>query len=252
MGNCMKMLIDFNLKDEGPIHQIMKKYIWYKIKHSESGVVFTNVNWGYTILELKKCNAYMEREIYLNGEKIIPDILILDSNNKPKTVIEYIETSRPSFKKYQCYINSNIDVIFVDNTTSLGSLERGRVEPKIMITENMHFNDRFKILFNDFVKLEEKQDEFKFIGKFEDNDTYFIFNIDDKNEIKFMSSTYYSYGKFSKQNSKKIPSFLKQYLTIFGRDKKSIIKKLPLSVPSHEYYKGIRKYEDKKITYWDI
>ena len=50
----MKMLIDFNLKDEGPIHQIMKKYIWYKIKHSESGVVFTNVNWGYTILELKK------------------------------------------------------------------------------------------------------------------------------------------------------------------------------------------------------
>jgi len=249
MGNYMKMLIDFNLKDEGPIHQIMKKYIWYKIKHSESGIVFTDVNWGYKTLELKKCDAYMEREIYLNGEKIIPDILILDSNNKPKTVIEYIETSRPSFKKYQCYINSNIDVIFVDNTTSLGSLERGRVEPKIMITENMHFNDRFKILFNDFVKL---QDEFKFIGKFEDNDTYFIFNIDDKNNIRFMNSTYYSYGKFSKQNSKKIPSFLKQYLTIFGRDKKSIIKKLPLSVPSHEYYKGIRKYEDKKITYWDI
>jgi hypothetical protein len=118
-----------------------------------------------------------------------------------------------------------------------------------MITENMHFNNRFKILFNDFVKL---NNEFKFIGKFENDNTYFIFNIDDKNDIKFMSSTYYSYGKFSKQNSKKIPIFLKQYLTIFGRDKKSIIKKLPLSVSSHEYYKGIRKYEDKKITYWDI
>ena len=249
MGNCMKMLIDFNLKEEGPIHQIMKKYIWYKIKHSENGIVFTDVNWGYKTLELKKCDAYMESEIYLNGEKIIPDILILDSNNKPKTVIEYIETSRPSFKKYQCYINSNIDVIFVDNTTSLGSLERGRVEPKIMITENMHFNDRFKILFNNFVKL---QDEFKFIGKFEDNDTYFIFNIDDKNNIRFMNSTIYSYGKFSKNNSKKIPLFLKQYLEIFSRDKKSFIKKFPLSVSSHEYNKGIRKYEDKKINYWDI
>ena len=245
----MKMLIDFNLKDEGPIHQIMKKYIWYKIKHSESGVVFTNVNWGYTILELKKCNAYMEREIYLNGEKIIPDILILDSNGKPKTVIEYIETSRPSFKKYQCYIKSNINIIFVDNTTSLGCLERGQVKPKIMITENMHFNDRFKILFNDFVKL---QDEFKFIGKFEDNDTYFIFNIDDKNNIRFMNSTMYSYGEFSKKNSKKIPIFLKQYLEIFSRDKKSLTKKFSLSVPSYEYNKGIRRYENKKINYWDI
>tara|TARA_R110000744_G_scaffold60536_1_gene125396 strand:+ start:270 stop:1007 length:738 start_codon:yes stop_codon:yes gene_type:complete len=243
------MLIDFNLKDEGPIHQIMKKYIWYKIKHSESGIVFTDVNWGYKTLELKKCDAYMEREIYLNGEKIIPDILILNSNGKPKTVIEYIETSRPSFKKYQCYINSNIDVIFVDNKTSLGSLEYGRVEPKIMITENMHFNDRFKILFNDFVKL---QDEFKFIGKFEDNDTYFIFNIDDKNNIRFMNSTVYSYGEFSKKNSKKIPIFLKQYLEIFSRDKKSFIKKFPKSVSSHEYNKGIRKYEDKKINYWNI
>ena len=58
-----------------------------------------------------------------------------------------------------------------------------------MITKDMFFNDRFKILFYDFVKL---QDEFKFIGKFEDDDTYFIFNIDEKNNIRFMGSTSYS------------------------------------------------------------
>ena len=42
----MKMLIDFNTKDEGPVHQFMKKYIWYKIKHSEDGIIFTDVNYG--------------------------------------------------------------------------------------------------------------------------------------------------------------------------------------------------------------
>ena len=245
----MKMLIDFNTKDEGPVHQFMKKYIWYKIKHSEDGIIFTDVNYGNKTLKLKKCDAYMEREIYLNGEKIIPDVLILDFNGKPKTVIEYIHTSRPSFKKYQCYINSNINVIFVDDKTCFRSLECGHATPKIMITKDMFFNDRFKILFYDFVKL---QDEFKFIGKFEDDDTYFIFNIDEKNNIRFMGSTSYSYGKFSRSNSKKIPIFLKQYLEIFNRDKKSFNKKLPLSVSSEEYYKGIRKYETKKINYWSI
>ena len=76
----MKMLIDFNLKEEGPTHQINKKWIWYKIKN-ENGVEFTTeLSHFHGGITLKKCNAHMEYKTILNGVKIIPDIAVLDSN----------------------------------------------------------------------------------------------------------------------------------------------------------------------------
>ena len=177
MGDCIKMFIDFNLKEEGPIHQIIKKWIWYKIKN-EDGAEFSidslYFNGGIT---LKKCNAHMEYETILDGLKIIPDIVVLDSNNKLETVIECIDSSRPSFKKYQCYINSNINVIFVP-IQSLNSLNLGRIKAELIVkkykgenfNENLT-NERFEILFKHFSKLNYSSFyDYRYIGKFENDD----------------------------------------------------------------------------------
>jgi len=262
MGDCIKMFIDFNLKEEGPIHQIIKKWIWYKIKN-EDGAEFSidslYFNGGIT---LKKCNAHMEYKTILNGLKIIPDIVVLDSNNKLETVIECIDSSRPSFKKYQCYINSNINVIFVP-IQSLNSLNLGRIKAELIVkkykgenfNENLT-NERFEILFKHFSKLNYSSFyDYRYIGKFENDDTHFLFKKKFDNDIVFFNSTDVNQdGNFSKSNSKKIPIFLKEYLKRFCLNKSSYVttKKFKLSVPYEEYIRGIRKPIHKKIIYWEM
>jgi len=261
-SNNMKMLIDFNLKEEGPIHQIIKKWIWYKIKN-EDGAEFSvdslYFNGGIT---LKKCNAHMEYKTILDGLKIIPDIVVLDSNNKLETVIECIDSSRPSFEKYQCYINSNINVIFVP-IQSLNSLNLGQIKTELIVkkykgenfNENLT-NERFEILFKHFSKLNYSSFyDYRYIGKFENDDTHFLFKKRSDDGVGFFNSTDVNQdGNFSKSNSKKIPIFLKEYLKRFCLNKSSYVttKKFKLSVPYEEYIRGIRKPIYKKIIYWEM
>jgi len=257
----MQMLIDFSLKEEGPIHQINKKWIWYQIKHGEGAEFFTEspcFNGGIT---LKKCNAHMEYKTILNGLKIIPDIAVLDSNNKLETVIECICSSRPSFDKYQCYINSNINIIFVP-VQRFHSLETGKIQAELIVKkykgENFNknlTNERFEILFKHFSKLNYSSFyDYKYIGKFENDDTHFLFK-KKPNDIGFFNSTDVNQdGNFSKGNSKKIPTFLKEYLERFCLNKPSRVvnTKFNSFVPNEEYRRGIRKPIYKKIIYWEM
>ena len=258
----MQMLIDFNLKEEGPIHQIIKKWIWYKIK-KENGVEFStelsNIHGGIT---LKKCNAHIEYKTMLNGVKIIPDIAVLDSNGEVETIIECICSSRPSFEKYQCYIDSNINLIFVP-VQSLYSLDAGKIEAELIVKkykgENFDknlTNERFEILFKHFSKLYYNASyDYRYIGKFENDDTHFLFKKRSDDGIGFFNSTDVNQdGNFSKSNSKKIPIFLKEYLKRFCLNKSSYVttKNFNLSVPYEEYIRGIRKPIYKKIIYWEM
>ena len=257
----MKMLIDFNLKEEGPTHQINKKWIWYKIKN-ENGVEFTTeLSHFHGGITLKKCNAHMEYKTILNGLKIIPDIAVLDSNNKLETVIECICSSRPSFDKYQCYINSNINIIFVP-VQRFHSLETGKIQAELIVKkykgENFNknlTNERFEILFKHFSKLNYSSFyDYKYIGKFENDDTHFLFK-KKPNDIGFFNSTDVNQdGNFSKGNSKKIPTFLKEYLERFCLNKPSRVvnTKFNSFVPNEEYRRGIRKPIYKKIIYWEM
>jgi hypothetical protein len=257
----MQMLIDFSLKEEGPIHQINKKWIWYQIKHGEGAEFFTEspcFNGGIT---LKKCNAYMEYKTILNGLKIIPDIVVLDSDNKLETVIECIDSSRPSFEKYQCYINSNINIIFVP-IQDLNSLNLGKIKSELIVkkfrgrnfNENL-MNERFEILFKHFSKLNYSTFyDYKYIGKFENDDTLFLFKKGPRGVGFFNSTDVNQDGDFSKGNSKKIPTFLKEYLKRFCLNQPDQIMNMKFNsfVPYEEYRRGVRKPIYKKIIYWSM
>ena len=257
----MKMLIDFNLKEEGPIHQIIKKWIWYKIKNENGAEFSTETPYFNGGMTLKKCNAHMEYKTILNGLKIIPDIAVLDSNKKLETVIECIDSSRPSFEKYQCYINSNINVIFVP-IQNLHSLNLGRIKADLIVKKykGKNFdesltNERFEILFKHFSKLNYSTFyEYRYIGKFENDDTLFLFRKGPEGVGFFNSTDVNQDGDFAKSNSKKIPTFLKEYLKRFCSNKPNQIINMKFNsfVPYEEYRRGIRKPIYKKIVYWEM
>ena len=75
-----------------------------------------------------------------------------------------------------------------------------------------------------------------------------------QNLIIVLSTDVNQDGDFSKGNSKKIPTFLKEYLKRFCLNKPDQIMnmKFNLSVPYEEYRRGIRKPIYKKIIYWEM
>ena len=96
--------------------------------------------------------------------------------------------------------------------------------------------------------------DYKYIGKFENDDTHFLFK-KKPNDIGFFNSTDVNQdGNFSKGNSKKIPIFLKEYLERFCLNKPSRVvnTKFNSFVPNEEYRRGIRKPIYKKIIYWEM
>lgn len=258
--------LDTSIKnDEGIVHQFMKKSLWYNITEREYGNVFWNKSERFNVdnrLRLENKKAYLELEIKLNGNTIIPDISVFDDKGNIETVIECIDTSRPSLTKYECYINSNINVIFVNTDTKISGFGGGYVDCELIILKENSEHYRFLTLLKHLAKLtRDWTSGFKYIGKFEDDDTYFLFgkNIDGikgrtHNDINFFISTMYTNGKFSKSNSKKIPVLLKQYVEKFKKDDvvQTIDYKSQVWVPREEFMMGIRKYDQRIINYWSI
>ena len=87
--------LDTSIKnDEGIVHQFMKKSLWYNITEREYGNVFWNKSERFNVdnrLRLENKKAYLELEIKLNGNTIIPDISVFDDKGNIETVIECIE-----------------------------------------------------------------------------------------------------------------------------------------------------------------
>ena len=99
--------LDTSIKnDEGVVHQFMKKILWYNITKKKGGHKFhkTLDELGYNnSLKLENKKAYIKLEIKLDDQIIIPDISVFDDEGNIETVIECIDTSRPSLKKYVCF-----------------------------------------------------------------------------------------------------------------------------------------------------
>lgn len=248
--------LDTSIKnDEGIVHQFMKKSIWYNITKEKEGNVFYIKSSEH--LRLKNKKAYLEYEIKLNNQKIIPDISIFDDEGNLETVIECIDTSRPSLTKYECYINSNINIIFINSeTTMVKGFNGGYIQCELIVLKGTPNQFRYLALLKSFTKLTNRWNQgiYRYIGKFENDDTYFLFGIDKNKDIYFFTSTNYSYGTFSKSNSKKVPILLKDYVEKFLKNEviRTIDYKGQLYVPREEYMMGIRRYDRKKINYWDL
>ena len=255
-----KLLIDLKLKDEGPIHQFMKKMIWYNIKNKEEGLNFSCENFIYhnNYIKLKKEDAWLEKPINLNGYYIKPDITVFDKNGNIETVIECIHTSRPNIDKYKCYMNSDINLIFIDSDIKINQLSHGYMRCNFMLKKGIDMSERFKILLKNFSKLDsEFGSSFRLIGKFEEDnsDNYFLFKKTEKyGGVNFFNSTSYSYGKFSRSNSKKIPILLKEYLERFNKKDNffSMTFKSQLPFSEYEWRRGIKSFETKTIRYWEL
>jgi len=92
----MKIILDTENKDEGIIHQFFKKYLFF-----------------YYSEKLKK-KIFLEYPNMFDGKKFIPDITIFNKEEKVESVIEIIDSSSPSYDKIISYVNSNIDVSFIN------------------------------------------------------------------------------------------------------------------------------------------
>lgn len=253
--------LDTSIKnDEGVVHQFMKKMLWYNITKKKGGHYFSKRSGQYdgynNDLKLEYKKAYLELEIKLNDQIIIPDISVFDDKGNIETVIECIDTSRPSLKKYECYINSNINVIFVDTTANIEYFKGYMYGCDLIILKDNPERYRFMTLLKHLAKMNHEWTEaFKYIGKFEDDDTYFLFSrSDSNNNVRFFNSTMYSNGNFSSNNSKKIPILLEQYVKKFcnGRNNRPLVYNSPIWVPREDYLMGIRKYDRKVINYWSL
>jgi len=223
-----KIMLDTSIeKDEGILHQFMKKIVWYNLtldteyplhfyyknKFSSNVLDQQGRRSDEESLKFKNVNAFMEYETYLNNYKIKPDISLFDENGNLDTVIECIVTSRPRYEKYLAYMESNINVIFIDDETSLHCFRKESYIPcKLLVKKDMCKEERFKIFFENFSKISLSNHmklNTKYIGHFKnDPENYFLFDIGRSGYPRFFSSTNFTYGKFQKSNSKKIPLFL--------------------------------------------
>ena len=251
--------LDTSIKnDEGVVHQFMKKSLWYNITKRKYGNVFWKKSEKFNFdnrLRLENKKAYLELEIKLDNKTIIPDISVFDDEGNIETVIECIDTSRPSLTKYECYINSNINVIFVNTESKIGGFGGGYVDCDLIILKENPERYRFLTLLKHLAKLTRDWTEgFKYIGKFENDDTYFLFGKNKEYGVKFFNSTMYTNGNFSKSNSKKIPVLLKQYVEKYKKE--DLVQTLDyrgqIYVPREEFMMGIRKYDEKTINYWSL
>ena len=244
--------------DEGVVHQFMKKSLWYNITKRKYGNVFWKKSEKFNFdnrLRLENKKAYLELEIKLNNKTIIPDISVFDDEGNIETVIECIDTSRPSLTKYECYINSNINVIFVNTESKIGGFGGGYVDCDLIILKENPERYRFLTLLKHLAKLTRDWTEgFKYIGKFENDDTYFLFGKNKEYGVRFFNSTMYTNGNFSKSNSKKIPVLLKQYVEKFKKDDviQTVDYRGQIWVPREEFMMGIRKYDERTINYWSL
>ena len=251
--------LDTSIKnDEGVVHQFMKKSLWYNITKRKYGNVFWKKSEKFNFdnrLKLENKKAYLELEIKLDNKTIIPDISVFDDEGNIETVIECIDTSRPSLTKYECYINSNINVIFVNTESKIGGFGGGYVDCDLIILKENPERYRFLTLLKHLAKLTRDWTEgFKYIGKFENDDTYFLFGKSREHGIRFFNSTMYTNGNFSKANSKKIPVLLKQYVEKYKKE--DLVQTLDyrgqIYVPREEFMMGIRKYDERIINYWSL
>jgi hypothetical protein len=92
----MKFILDTENKEEGIVHQFFKKYLFY-----------------YYSEKLKK-KTFLEYPNIFDGRRFIPDITIFNNEEKIETVIEIIDSSAPSYDKIISYINSDINVTFIN------------------------------------------------------------------------------------------------------------------------------------------
>jgi hypothetical protein len=250
--------LDTSIKnDEGVVHQFMKKILWYNITKKKGGHYFSKRSDQYNNdLKLENKKAYIELEIKLDDQIIIPDISVFDDEGNIETVIECIDTSRPSLKKYECYINSNINVIFIDTTAKIERFKGYMYDCDLIILKDNPFRYRFIALLKHLAKLNhEWTTSFRFIGKFEDDDNYFLFSKDgERDGVRFFTSTMYSNGSFSKSNSKKIPVLLERYVEKFcdKNENRPLIYNSPIWVPREDYMMGVRRYDKKVINYWRL
>lgn len=251
--------LDTSIKnDEGVVHQFMKKSLWYNITKRKYGNMFWKQSEKFNFdnrLKLENKKAYLELEIKLDNKTIIPDISVFDDEGNIETVIECIDTSRPSLTKYECYINSNINVIFVNTESKIGGFGGGYVDCDLIILKENPERYRFLTLLKHLAKLTRDWTEgFKYIGKFENDDTYFLFGKSREHGIRFFTSTMYTNGNFSKANSKKIPVLLKQYVEKYKKE--DLVQTLDyrgqIYVPREEFMMGIRKYDERIINYWSL
>jgi hypothetical protein len=251
--------LDTSIKnDEGVVHQFMKKSLWYNITKRKYGNVFWKKSEKFNFdnrLKLENKKAYLELEIKLDNKTIIPDISVFDDKGNIETVIECIDTSRPSLTKYECYINSNINVIFVNTESKISGFGGGYVDCDLIILKENPERYRFLTLLKHLAKLTRDWTEgFKYIGKFQNDDTYFLFGKSREHGIRFFTSTMYTNGNFSKANSKKIPVLLKQYVEKYKKE--DLVQTLDyrgqIYVPREEFMMGIRKYDERIINYWSL
>jgi hypothetical protein len=254
-----KIMLDTSIeKDEGILHQFMKKVIWYNLSlDTEYPLNFYYKDmFGRENLSFKNITPYMEYETFLSGYKVKPDISIFDENGNLDTVIECIITARPRYEKYLAYIESNINVIFIDDKIPLYSFKKeSSIECKLLVKKNITEKQRFKILFEEFSKInlgKHMKENTKYIGHFKnDSENYFLFNITRSGYPRFFNTTNFSYGKFQKSNSKKIPLFLKSYLNKYNK----INPKFMTYVDKFNDYTstrgGVRTIVPREIEYWD-
>jgi len=107
-----------NMTWNDSITKIITNYIFEKGQTKDTEYdpnLFRNRRDATTYIPLKsyKNKIFTERDFFLDGLKIIPDITLLDDNGKPETVIEILYTSLPKAEKLIKYIESDLNVIFV-------------------------------------------------------------------------------------------------------------------------------------------
>ena len=267
-----KIMLDTSIeKDEGLLHQFMKKIIWYNLTlDTEYPLHFYYKNEFSSnfedqrgrrsdeeSLKFKKVKPYMEYETYLNGYKIKPDISFFDENGNLDTVIECIVTARPRYEKYLAYMESNINVIFIDDETPLHCFRKESSIPcKLLVKKDFSKERRFKIFFENFSKISLSNHmklNTKYIGHFKnDSENYFLFDIGRTGYPKFFSSTNFTYGKFQKSNSKKIPLFLKHYLNKYNKTDSKFMKYIDRF---NDYSAGtgfyLTRMVARDIEYWE-
>jgi len=263
--------LDTKIKDEGIIHQFMKKSLWAAIQNKGINFCLDNSHINRVDILIKKKDPYLEIEKFLNGILIKPDISTLDNNGNLETVIECIHTSRPSLLKYRAYMNSNINIIFIHSDESVASFEEGHsINASLIIKKDDSEQHRYKELIKHLAKINDNKqpnDGIFNIGRFENEDNYFIFNLrkESRKPVQFLSSTQYSAGNFHVSNSKKIPPLLKTYVEKFetppekepkywtyakGRVVHEDIEKW---IPREDWMMGLRPNKVKKvIEYWRL
>lgn len=266
-----KIMLDTSIEnDEGILHQFMKKIIWYNLKlDTKYPLHFYYQNKFSSNLEdqqgrrsdeeslkFKNVDPFMEYETSLNGYQIKPDISIFDENGNLDTVIECIITARPRYEKYLAYMESNLNVIFIDDETPLHCFKKESSIPcKLLVKKDINKKQRFKIFFENFSKISLSNHmklNTKYIGHFKnDSENYFLFDIKGSGYPRFFSSTNFTYGKFQKSNSKKIPLFLKYYLNNFNKINPKFIKYVDRFNDYTSNRSNVKTIVPREIEYWE-